>query len=192
MASEVAICNQALDRVGAQTIVSLGEESAGAQACARLYPQARDALLTLHDWRFARTRARLALLEAPPPPPWSLVYALPVDCLVARALEGAGLSSVDRATGFAVKGTQLFTDRAEAGLIYTRRIETSGDFAPLYVECLASLLALRLGAALRVDPALLREAQRDYQLALGQARAVDSNQASNRDQPEADWIEARA
>ncbi len=192
MPSEVEICNQALDLVGAETIVSLGEASAGARACQRLYPQARDALLSLHPWRFAASRQALALLAESPPAGWSLVYALPSDCLVARFLEAADGLPAGPTTRFEVRAETLLTDLDQAVLIYTRRVETSGSFDPLFCESLSALLAVRLGAALRVDDALMREAQRAYQLALGQARAADANQASNRDQPEAEWIEARS
>ncbi|MEO1192844.1 MAG: hypothetical protein AAFY02_13870 [Pseudomonadota bacterium] len=192
MASDVSLCNQALDRVGAQTIVALSEASAGAQACARLYPQARDALLALHDWRFARARAKLAPLAAPVPAPWSQLYVLPSDCLAARALGPADHRLGLQGGRFSVEGDWVLSDLADATLIYTRRVTEAGLFDPLFAEALAALLALRLGAALRVDPDLLREVQREYQLALDRARAVDANQASNREQPEADWIEARA
>ncbi len=192
MPSEADICNQALDFLGAATIVSLDEASAGGRACARLYPQARDALLSLHPWRFAAARRRLALVEETPPADWSLVYALPVGCLAARYLEAAGGLPQGPVTRFEVRGDRLLADLSDAVLVFTQRIENAGHFDPLFAESLSALLAVRLGAALRVDDALMREAQRAYQLALGQARAADANQASNRDQPEADWIEARA
>ncbi|MEQ8652382.1 MAG: hypothetical protein RIC87_07960 [Kiloniellales bacterium] len=192
MASDVDICNQALDMVGAETIAALGEASAGGRACQGLYPQARDALLALHPWRFAMTRQVLARLEESPPSDWSLIYALPSDCLAARYLEAPSRTTLGPSTRFEVRADRLLTDLADAVLIYSRRIEAAGHFDPLFVESLAALLAVRLGAALRVDGDLMREAQRGYQLALGQARAVDANQASNRDQWEAEWIEARS
>ncbi len=192
MASDVDICNQALDMVGAATIVSLGEASAGGRACQRLYPQARDALLAIHPWRFAMARQALARFDEAPPADWSLVYALPNGCLVARYLEATSGLRQGPTTRFEVRADRLLTDLADAVLVFTRRVEQAGDFDPLFVESLSALLAVRLGAALRVDSDLMREAQRNYQLALGQARAVDANQASNRDQWEAEWIEARS
>ncbi len=193
MSADVDICNQALGAVGAQTIVSLDEASAGAVACKRLFPLARDALLALHDWRFASARQALALLDEQPPANWQLVYALPSDCLRARTLEsplaGPGAGPAGR---FERRGDRIVTDLAEAVLIYTRRVHHAGEFTPLFADSLAALLAIRLGAALRVDPDLVQLARQDYQLTLGQARAADANEASNRDQPEADWIEARS
>ncbi len=192
MASDVEICNQALDMVGAQTIAALDEASAGGRACQRLYPQARDALTALHPWRFAAMREALALLDEPPPADWSLVYALPSGCLTPRYLEAPSGLQHGPSTRFEVRADKLLTDLAQAVLIYTRRVEEAGLFDPLFVESLVALLAVRLGAALRVDGELVLEAQRSYQLALGQARARDANLASNRDQWEAEWIEARS
>ncbi len=193
MTADVDICNQALGVVGAQTIVSLDEASAGAAACQRLYPLARDALLALHDWRFATARQVLAPLDEPPPSDWQLVYALPSDCLRARYLESPFVgASLDPVTRFERRGDRIVTNLPQAALIYTRRVTQAGAFAPLFADSLAALLAIRLGAALRVDPDLVQLARQDYQLTLGRARAADANEASNRDQPEAGWIEARS
>jgi len=188
MASALDICNGALDRVAAQTIVSLDEASAGARACQRLYPQARDALLRLHDWRFATERRALAPLEEAPPPGWARHYGLPADCLRVRGVEDSAGRPARR---FELRGEALLADRPLAALIYTRQIETAGYFDPLFAETLIALLAVRLGAALRVDPDLVRGAERAYRLALAAARAADANEAADLDQPDPDWIEAR-
>lgn len=83
MASDVDICNLALSHLGDEaTVASLDppEGSAQAEHCARWYPVARDALLEMHPWGFATTRAPLAELSNPPST-WAHVYAQPTGAI---------------------------------------------------------------------------------------------------------------
>src|SRR5690606_36381904 len=92
MASEVEICKVALGHLGdTATVASLDppEGSAQAEHCARFYPIARDALLSMHTWGFATRRIALAQLgEAPVG--WHYAYALPTDALDILAVMGPG------------------------------------------------------------------------------------------------------
>jgi hypothetical protein len=85
MATDIDICNLALARLGDRATVSSinpPEGSAQADHCARFYPIARDAALSVHPWRFATVRKRLAKLSAEPPGSGTENYfALPSDCL---------------------------------------------------------------------------------------------------------------
>lgn len=99
MASEVTICNRALQIIGTRTqIASLSESSVEARNCNAVYADTRDQVLQMAQWGFARKTAYLALLkQAPgtpggvasatqwstayPPPPWLYEYALPDDCI---------------------------------------------------------------------------------------------------------------
>ena len=60
MASEVGICNRALQRVGAARITSLADDNKNARACNAAYEPLRDAALRAHPWSFAISRAALA------------------------------------------------------------------------------------------------------------------------------------
>lgn len=88
MSSDVDICNTALALLGDDaTVTSLSPPDGSAQAshCARFYPMARDALIEMHAWGFATTRAALVpLLANPSTDPyditksvWAYAYAAP-------------------------------------------------------------------------------------------------------------------
>jgi hypothetical protein len=100
MASEVTICNRALQAINTRTsIASLSEDSVEARNCALIYADTRDEVLQMAYWNFAQKTAYLALLKSAPgtpsnpasttnqwstafpAPPWLYEYAYPQDCI---------------------------------------------------------------------------------------------------------------
>src|SRR3954468_25037564 len=100
MASEVTICNRALQSIGTRTtIASLSELSVEARNCALIYDDTRDEVLQMAYWNFAQKTVYLALLKSAPgtpsnsastatqwttdypSPPWLYEYAYPEDCI---------------------------------------------------------------------------------------------------------------
>jgi hypothetical protein len=104
MASEINICNRALQSIGTRTsIVSLTENSKEAKNCNLIYADTRDEVLSMAHWNFAKKTEYLSLLkQAPgtpgglasatqwstafPPPPWLYEYAYPTDCIAMRQI----------------------------------------------------------------------------------------------------------
>ncbi len=99
--SQTAICNLALDAIGARaTISDLTEGSAESAACLRQYQPALEATLQAAHWNFARKQATLTLLKdgtlTPPdtvPTPWLYEYAQPSDMLQGRYILGLNPAS---------------------------------------------------------------------------------------------------
>lgn len=96
MATDLEIANQALTRVGAETITS-GEWASPTHERARVvvnsWPFVRKAVLREHSWNSVTTRATLKSRDAAIPafvPDWDFtaVFPLPVNCL--RVLEVSG------------------------------------------------------------------------------------------------------
>jgi hypothetical protein len=102
MASEVTICNRALQSIGTRTQISaLTEASVEARNCNLIYADTRDEVLAMAHWNFAKKTEYLSLLkQAPgtpggassatqwsslyPAPPWLYEYAVPSDCIGMR------------------------------------------------------------------------------------------------------------
>lgn len=61
MASDVEICNRALQLLGAGRITSLAEDSPAAKEMARAYDPVRLRELRAHPWNFSIKREQLAL-----------------------------------------------------------------------------------------------------------------------------------
>lgn len=181
--TEAQICNLALLKVGQrEQILSLGENSASAQACAIAYPQARDSLLASWPWRFAAYRATLALLANVERSGWEYAYALPADCLEARSVyPGARVVPEESKVPFAIEhepgvGRVLLTDQEDAELLYTRKVETVVLYPPLFVEALAAKLAIELAFGHAVKPALADQLLKSAELALSRACASELRQ----------------
>ena len=66
VASQVAICNRAMEMLGQAPIVSISDSSAQAKALNRVYNDSRRALLEDHPWNFAKKRASLAASATAP------------------------------------------------------------------------------------------------------------------------------
>ena len=84
MSSVIDVCNLALSHLGDEaTVASIDPPEGSAQAghCARFYPMARNAMLTMRTWSFATRRADLALTTNASLSGWEYVYALPNGCL---------------------------------------------------------------------------------------------------------------
>ena len=81
MASDVSVCSQALQRLGASSISSFTEGSTG-PLCANLYPQISLRVQAAAPWRFNTIKSQLltrTLIE--PPSQYKYAYQLPPDML---------------------------------------------------------------------------------------------------------------
>lgn len=76
MATQTEICNRALIRIGADTIVDITENSKEGRLCNILYDQIRKDLLRSHPWNFAIRRIILAP-DANTAPNTDFFYYLP-------------------------------------------------------------------------------------------------------------------
>jgi hypothetical protein len=79
--SEVTICNLALGKLGAGSIIALDEESTEARVCRLHYSQTRDEVLRLHRWNFAIRPETLVQSVEAPAFGWAFQYELPTDRL---------------------------------------------------------------------------------------------------------------
>lgn len=180
MASEVDICNLALSHFGqAASISSISppDGSAEAEHCARFYPIARNEMLEDYEWTFARKRALLAELTNDRDD-FAYRYALPSDCLKPRRLLPDGYSD-DRndSSVYQWEGDSIYTDEANAVLVYTFLLTDTTKFSPMFVTALSFKLAGFLVGPVVKDPTgrtqltLGQQAER----ALGKAKASNAN-----------------
>ena len=81
MASVVEICNNALNQLGASTILSLTEDSKNARLCNARYESIRNAVFRSHTWNCLMARQEIAADTATPVWGWANQFTLPSDCL---------------------------------------------------------------------------------------------------------------
>ncbi len=152
MASAVDICNLSLSHLGESADISSIEPPEGsvyAELFTHFYPLARDVAVQAFAWPFAIKRQYLALRWEPTdesnPYYGRYVYALPADCLEPVALLRRGMG--DNAAGnFDIEasdgGHQIVICETEQPILkYTRIVEDTTKFSPIFVDTLAWLLA---------------------------------------------------
>jgi hypothetical protein len=158
MPTQVDVCNQALDILGAQSITLISEVSPRAEACARNFDQCLVRLLREAQWNFAKHRVALTA-TTDPAFGWDNAFTLPSDFVVFVQLNGIEYPS-QPGDFYELEGGVLYTDEATADVQYIRKPSLSGgillaDFLtaadPLFIDLLATLLAARIAPALRKD-----------------------------------------
>jgi hypothetical protein len=181
MATEVDICNLALSHLGdTATVNSINPPDGSVQAmhCARFYPAARDELLEIFEWDFAKVRETgLAQLDSAASA-WAYAYALPADTIKVRfALpEGATDDTLDGIV-FMREGDTIYSHEPISELITTKRITNTTKFSPLFNKALAIRLAMDLVGPLRkaADPTIRQTLNSLFNRALGDATTSNGN-----------------
>lgn len=142
--SVVALCNLALDLLGAEPITSLTDGVRG-EMCDRNYPLARDAALRAYPWNCAMGRAALAALTTAPIWDFTSAYQLPTDCL--RVVEVDGEITVG--LSWRVEGRTLVANTTGAlNIRYVKRLEDPIAFDPLLDQAIAARLAAMMSFAI--------------------------------------------
>lgn len=205
MASKTEICNLALSNIGVSQFIAdvdaPSERSNEAIVCRRWYDTCLNFALEDFDWNFARRRLALAELNVTPPSIWAKVYAYPSDCAAARSIEVTGLRRplheeripFEVAAETAATGDYkvIYTDLAEAVLVYTKRITDAGMFDAQFVMALSWLLAANIVMPLAVKPELADKARAAYAALKLQAFAKNLNEAEEGPEPAGETERAR-
>jgi hypothetical protein len=163
-ASDVVICNLALNHIGSDALLSSinpPDGSVESGYCARYYPVARQELLEMFTWTFAKTRVALSALTTNPSSVWQYAYAEPADMiqpqriLTTSTLDAygffpfGGLLRADEVALFTERGSAQFegengvilTNEQNAVLLYTRDITDTSKFTAGFTVTLSYLLA---------------------------------------------------
>lgn len=170
--TEIDICNLALRKVGAQTIMSFDEASENARICRQFFPRVRDTVLRLYPWNCATRRAKLTALVNVPAFGWAKEFPLPPDCLFVQRMESQDVP-------FKVEGRSLLTDSTEANIIYTARIEDVSQYDNLLIQAIYTFLAAEISTSLRQDSRMYQALMDEFSLRiLPMARSIDSQEKS--------------
>lgn len=164
MATDIEICQMALDHIGAKQINSIDDSCQEARACRRLYSTARDQVLRDFPWNFAHRRASLALADTSGQFGYAYIYYYPADCHHAREIYRTPLAlppiefviaCLDDAVG-----KVILTHQENAVLIYTYKAKNPQLFDAGFTAALswrlASDLAMPLTKSLSMQEAMLK------------------------------------
>ena len=189
MSSIVGICNSALIKLGASTILSLTDGSKNANLCNAQYEKVRDELLRMHPWNFAMARAKLARLAQAPVFGYANAYQLPADWLRTVAVHdndaGAG------AAEYRIEGRTIASDAEALYLRYVAVIADPNEMPVSFQEALSWRLAADLAQAVTQSTTVMEAMERGFRGAMSAARSIDAIEDFPEALPVSDWITGR-
>lgn len=144
--TDLSICSDALIMLGAAPLSSFTEGTDAAQACDRLYPDLRDALLARYPWSWTYKKTSLARLATAPINEFKYAYQLPGNILsgVQAVFETSASNQNAINDGWEIYGDQLYTDLETVYIDYQETVDESK--MPVYfVHLLRTALAGELG-----------------------------------------------
>ena len=171
MASDVDICNSALNMIGASNIISLTEDSRAARVCNQRYEFIRDAVFRAHPWNCLVTRTSLAADSDTPAFEFDHQHTLPADCL--RVLRPENPDTV-----FRVEGRKIISSTTAFKMIYVARITDPNEYDQLLIESIAARLAADVSYALVNSASLSQMLMATYDSKLSEARFVDATEGT--------------
>lgn len=149
MATQIQICNLALDMVGAESIVGIADVNPRAEGCNRNYDLALLEIMRSRQWGFLTKRISLTAATAPAFG-WDAAFTLPVDYVGIVQLNGI-LYEGQPGDWFAIESGLLLTDEDTADIVYIGSDAQPAVFDSLFVPAFATLLASRIATPLRQD-----------------------------------------
>lgn len=189
MASEVEICNRALQGLGASRITALDEDSDAGRACNLAYKPCRDDELRSHPWSFAITRASLAADASDPAFGRENAFQLPSDCL--RLLPPYPEDN-EWNLDWLIEGQKVYTDDdSPLKIRYIKRVTDPNVFDPAFREALAARLEIELCEALTQSNTKYDLRERKYQRAISRARRTNAIEGPSSEPPTDPWITVR-
>lgn len=185
-ATEVQICNSALIKVGADTIISFADETKRAIVCNHQYPILRDEVLRSHPWNFAIDVIQLAeVTPAPTIGDYQNKFQLPSDCLrVLRVLEPCDAP-------WEKQGDKLMINAAVCAIEYIKRVTDTTIYDKNFDETLSYRLASDLAWALTQNAAMAEKMYGMYDNSLKTARSFDAQEKSVRSVKTSSWLNSR-
>ena len=159
MASKVDIWNLALSHIGHRAVIADPDEAtAEANHCRRFYPFALKVALERFAWSFATRRVALAEVTNPVDH-WMFAYALPSQCIAARAVLPPESTDDSKEQDFTIESAEdgspiLYTNVEDAVLKYTTLVEDTNRFTSMFAMTVSYDLASMLCGPIPKDPKL--------------------------------------
>jgi len=206
MASKTDIANRALSKLGDIRVSNVDlDDSKAARAMRARFDFLRDAELEAHPWRFAIKRDELPALVDAPAWGYARAYQIPADAHriitigdMAVNVETLGVQ-YQVSTGYnpsqaayEIIGDQIQTDlTAPLKVEYIRRVENTGEFTALFVEALASRMAMDAAEELTQSDSKKQFAAGDYKEAITEARRINAIQRPPGERVPGRWLMSR-
>jgi hypothetical protein len=197
-ASNVAIANLALTKLGDLRILNLTDNTKPAREVNAVFDMTRDYLQRRFSWRFCIKRANLAADTTVPLWDWSYQYPIPADCMrilqVGQWYPSPDLSDLISTGGqeYVLEGKYILSNQAgPLKLRYLSRVTDPVQFDAAFDMAFSAYLAYILAEPLTASAEQKQMAYNDYRNAIKDAviaNAIENPPESLADQT---WILAR-
>lgn len=171
--SPVYICSAALNKLGADAIVSLSDSSRRAVICDRMWPVVRDAVLASRNWGVTFERATLVKDNDAPVFDYAARFRLPDDLFL--------LLSTDLPTGarHTIEGDFLVCDYDTVKILYIKDTPDSHTYGPLLTDALIASMAGEIAYAITGSQAVETSMKQEAASKLNNASTRESQQRSS-------------
>jgi len=189
MASKVEICNRALQKLGAERITSITEDSVNARACNVAFEPVKLSELRAHPWSFAIKRAVLAASATPPEFGRPRSYPLPADFLrLLPPYPEMNTNDLD----WQIEGKSIYTfDSAPLQIRYIYDVTDTNEMDTLFREALSTKLAGELCEELTQSNSKKESLRLDYKDIIKEARRNNGIENVAQQPPEDPFITVR-
>ena len=170
--TDVSICNQALNRIGAKSILSMDENTENARRCKTLYDPTRKALLRMHPWSFAKRRVQLSPVSTYPSFGYQNAFPLPRDFI--RVYDAGEIE-------YEVESRHILANTSLINLIYVADEQNEEMWDSLFSECMALYLVRKLAKPITGSSAEADSAWQELRNMLKQARAINGQERPAQD-----------
>lgn len=169
--SEVAICNSALIKLGAERINSLGDNTKNARLCNELYATLRDEMVRSHPWNFAIKRASLAPDATTPDFEFDNRFQVPGDFLRLLALYPEG-----DMIPYRLEGQFILANDTELLIKYIAQITDTSQFPSSFSESLSYKIAANLAYSITQSTTVVQLMEAKLEGSLRDARSFDAQE----------------
>lgn len=176
MASDVDICNSALNMIGASNIISLTEDSKAGRICNQRFPFVRDSVMRSHPWNCLIRRAGLAQLSDTPTYEYAYQYQLPADPYCLRVLDVE--NEVDQGVTYVIEGRTLLTDEGSINIRYVARITDANEYDAMLTETISARMAHEISYTLANSTTHTEQLWNLYMMKLSEARFADATEGT--------------
>lgn len=197
--SQTDICNSALNRLGAKTILNINENSREARACQVQYDSNRRDELRKYRWNFAIQRVQLAPDSVGPDFDFDYSFTIPSDCLrvllpnttnLDWVLEGRKILTNDPQKNVTIDGTTTTTS-AFLNLRYIADVEDPVQWDPSFYNLVSIALAIDLCEIITQSNTKKQMLNAEYNDAVRGARLASAFEKIPTEAPTDTWILAR-
>lgn len=191
--SEVSISNSALSKIGADTILTLNDNTTQGRLANQQYAKVRDSLLQEHPWKFAVGRKELALSATYTPAfEYEKAFQLPEDLLrlIETDLDRVSYEAWDTEIDTNTELRYLVTNADSVKIKYISKV-SEAHFTPLFAEVLAARLAAEWAYAITQNASLAQLLDSKYKEKLREARSMSAMEASPKQVEADEWFNSR-